>query len=110
MHRFVNVVDTTAPTYTEKESKEFYAGFAYNVSDFIEYSDNYDSKVTVTPDTLSFGDYGQKTVSFELKDSSGNTTTYSKTINVKFDFVKLLEEVYKSYPSKISYNESIDYW
>ena len=109
LNRFISVVDTTAPTYTEKQNIELYAGFNYNAYDFIDYSDNYDSNITISPMNICFNEKGQKQINIELKDSSGNTSSYSKTVEVKFDFVKLLEKTYKDYPSKIYRNEDIQY-
>ena len=48
LHRFVTVVDTTAPTYIATDTKTYYVGFNYTVNDFIsEYSDNYNNQSTI---------------------------------------------------------------
>lgn len=109
VNRFVNVVDTTAPSYTEKEEKEIYIGINYTIQDFIEISDNYDSKPSVSPERICFNEDGLNNLVFEIEDSSGNKTTFSKKIDAKFDFVKLVEEVYKYSPFKISKNDEMKY-
>ena len=40
LSRYVNVVDTVAPTYVENTTTTYYAGFSYSIDDFIN---NYDS-------------------------------------------------------------------
>lgn len=43
LHRFVNVIDTTAPTFEETELSVLNLNTEYKVSDFIKkYEDNYD--------------------------------------------------------------------
>lgn len=107
LHRYVNVVDTTSPVYTKKSPIDLYAGFTYEVSDFVEYSDNSNDIIDVTPSTVTFSRSGYNFVSFTLKDSSGNTTVFSQSVNVKFDLLKIIEEVYKNNPEKITKHESI---
>lgn len=109
VNRFVNVIDTTAPRVIEKREIELYVGINYTAQDFIEYSDNYDSKLSVSPEKICFNEDGINDVCFEIQDSSGNKAVFSKKVDVKFDFVKLVEEVYKYSSSKISKNESMNY-
>ena len=109
VNRFVNVVDTTAPRVIEKGEIELYAGFNYTAKDFIEYSDNYDLIPIVEPTQICFSEEGLNDVIFEIKDSSGNKAVFSKKVDVKFDFVKLVEEVYKYSSYKITKNESMNY-
>ena len=96
MHRFVNVVDTTAPTYIANNNV-IYAGISYDITDFITYQDNYDSvdKITLSRSSVKFNTSGEQLVDFVLTDTSGNKATYSKKVNVQLDIIKLLNEVYK---------------
>ena len=109
VNRFVNVVDTIAPSYVEQEEKEFYIGINYTAKDFIEYTDNYDLAPLVNPEKIIFNEDGPNDVSIEIKDSSGNKTVFKKSLDVKFDFVKLVEEVYKYSSYKILRNEEMKY-
>ena len=110
LHRYINVADLTAPTYTESENvrnKKYYAGVIYRVSDFIlDYSDNYDSKndISCSIEEIVFPDSGEQVVSINFEDKSGNKCTYSRTINVSsdIDFETLIQEAYKDSPYSIS--------
>ena len=48
LSRYVNVVDTTAPTYQENSSITYYAGYTYGIEDFITYTDNYNNKTNMS--------------------------------------------------------------
>ncbi|NLE06579.1 MAG: hypothetical protein GX638_17480 [Crenarchaeota archaeon] len=90
MHRFVEVKDTTSPTYTKLENKEYYAGVTYQIYDLISYSDNYDSSISIqsTKQTFNFTSPGENEVTFDLSDSSGNTTNVKVTI-MHYSILKL---------------------
>ena len=93
MHRFVNVVDTQAPTYTENTSiSDYMAGKEYKLSDFISsYTDNYDSNIAVSKNTFVFYP-GSNTMSVSFTDSSNNTSTYTKNINATIDMWNLIND------------------
>ena len=98
--RFVNVVDTTAPSYTQNTEVTYYMGFTYGLSDFIkDYSDNYTAKasIVVTGDIYKFSKEGQNKVEYSFKDSSDNETIFSKNVNVVFDLDKVVRERIKKY-------------
>lgn len=99
MHRFVTVVDTTAPTYVVISNKTYYVGFNYTVDDFIsEYSDNYNNKstITISNNNFIFTSVGQHSIDITFTDSSNNSTTYTTTISAILDIEKLIYEVYKT--------------
>lgn len=105
MHRFVSVVDTTAPTYIATDSKTYYVGFNYTVNDFIsEYSDNYNNQSTIliSNNNFIFTSAGQHNVSITFTDSSNNSASYTTNINAILDIEKLIYEVYKNQTYKIS--------
>lgn len=105
LHRFVNVVDTTAPTFVEATTNGFYAGITYELSDFVaSYSDNYDANytITVSENTFLYTAPGEYNVSISFTDSSNNVANFNKTITVELDAVKLLEYVYRNQPTKIT--------
>ncbi len=105
MHRFVNVVDTTAPSFTLSNQTEYYAGITYTAKDFLsEYSDNYDNELLIgfSNEKYTFNEPGTHSVKFNIFDSSNNSATIEQTIYVKLDMVKLLEHVYKNTPYVIS--------
>lgn len=105
MHRFVTVVDTTAPTYIATDSKTYYVGFNYTVNDFIsEYSDNYNdqSTILISNNNFIFTSAGQHNVSITFTDSSNNSASYTTNINAILDIEKLIYEVYKNQTYKIS--------
>lgn len=105
LHRFVNVVDTTPPTFTEAQNLDFYAGFTYPATYFVsDYRDNYNDKnsIVLNPTSFTFTSPGSQEVLVSFKDTSGNTSTYSKTIEVQLDMIKLINEVYKNNKSAVS--------
>lgn len=104
MHRFVEVKDTTSPIYTQLDNKEYYAGVTYQLNDLISYSDNFDSSIKIqsTKQTFNFTSPGENEVTFDLSDSSGNTTNVNVSINALFDFETLLNEVYKNTSTTVS--------
>ncbi len=95
LHRFVNVVDTTSPTYKQIKEKTYYVGFEYSISDFVEYSDNYYPSETIKAslDTIYFYREGKKNISFTLTDGSGNKTLVELSIIPVFDFYELARRV-----------------
>lgn len=95
MHRFVNVVDSIPPSYTDKSNNTYYAGFTYTPDDFMTCSDNYDTTLSFEPSTITLTSDGAQNIEIVIKDSSNNSTIFTKTINVTLDVVKLLNEVYK---------------
>ena len=109
LNRFVSVVDTTAPTYSEKEEFEVYAGFKYSANDFINYSDNYDNNILVYPKDIYLREKGENEIKITLEDSSGNKTVYTKKVEVKLDFIKLIKSVYVNDYSGVSINEEVQY-
>ena len=105
MHRFVTVVDTTAPTFVATSNKTYYVGFNYKVSDFVsEYSDNYNnqSAIVISNDNFTFTSAGQHNINITFTDSSNNSTSYIANINAVLDIEKLICEVYKNQTYKIS--------
>ena len=105
MHRFVTVIDTTAPTYIATDTKTYYVGFNYTVNDFIsEYSDNYNNQSTIliSNNNFIFTSAGQHNVSITFTDSSNNSASYITNINAVLDIEKLIYEVYKNQTYKIS--------
>lgn len=90
--RTVTVVDTKAPELTleGKESISVTRGNKYEEPGF-KASDNYDgditAKVTVSGevDTSKTGEY---TLTYEIKDTSGNTVTKTRTVTVKAPVIK----------------------
>ena len=91
LHRYVNVVDSTAPTYLENETADsisFYIGKTYTISDFIvEYEDNYDSKnnISVSCTEFIFDKMGDVQIDIDFTDKAGNTSSFSKVITVVAD-------------------------
>jgi len=109
LYRFVTVVDTTAPTYTPIDTGEYYVGLTYSLLDFIyAYSDNYDSVfgITVSEYNFVFEESGYQNISISFTDSSGNTSTYSRSVYVELDFEKLIYEKYKNQYGKVSSGET----
>lgn len=105
MHRFVTVIDTTAPTYIATDTKTYYVGFNYTINDFIsEYSDNYNNQSTIliSNNNFIFTSEGQHNVSITFTDSSNNSASYITNINAVLDIEKLIYEVYKNQTYKIS--------
>ena len=105
MHRFVTVVDTTAPTYVVADSKTYYVGFNYTINDFIsEYSDNYNdqSTIVISNNNFIFTSAGQHKVSITFTDSSNNSASYTTNINAVLDIEKLIYEVYKNQTYNVS--------
>lgn len=104
LSRYVNVVDTTAPTYEENSSITYYAGYTYGIEDFITYTDNYDNKTNISTDFTQkqFTSPGNYLIKIKLKDSSNNEATFQKNVNVILDLDKLVHDVYQTQPSKIS--------
>ena len=104
LSRYVNVVDTTAPTYVETTDVTYYAGFSYGISDFITYEDNYDDSTVLETDftTKTFTSPGNQRVTIRIKDSSDNETVFTKNINVVFDLDKIVRSVYQNQQSKIT--------
>ena len=109
LHRYVTVVDSTKPSYEVKSNQIFYAGFLYELEDFIsDYSDNYDckEKIEVLNSDYVFNTSGLHDISITFKDSSNNISVYNKKINVVLDVAKLLNEVYKDQPGKVTTTET----
>lgn len=105
MHRFVTVVDTTAPNFVPISNKTYYVGFNYTIEDFIsEYSDNYNNKstISISNNHFLFRKAGHHGVDITFTDSSNNSTTYTTNINAVLDIEKLIYEVYKTQTYKIS--------
>ena len=94
MHRFVDVIDSTAPSYNEQLQGKYYVGVDYTLSDFISsYKDNYDStnSITVTNSSYKFTKEGPVEIEIIFTDSSNNKTTFRKTINPVVDIGVLIE-------------------
>jgi len=110
LFRFVNVIDSQKPIYNEKNQSTFYAGFKYSIDDFLEsYSDNYDAKnsLIIEPsDDFIFNEEGMQEVKIKISDTSGNETTYNKTVNVVLEFERLIDYVYKNQIYKVSKGET----
>ncbi|MBE6656136.1 MAG: hypothetical protein E7609_04630 [Ruminococcaceae bacterium] len=91
LHRFVNVIDSTPPTYIEAahlETAEFYVGQKYVLSNFVsDYEDNYCSKdkITVSRSEFVFDNAGTITIEIIFEDSLGNQSTLTKSIRVVED-------------------------
>lgn len=105
LHRFVNVVDTTAPTFVKAQDTEFYAGITYDLSSFVtEYSDNYYKKddINVSKTSFVFKTPGVHEVEIVFKDKSDNAVTFKKTIEVTLDPIKLIDYIYKNQSSKVT--------
>lgn len=103
LSRYITVVDTIPPNFDEV-IKNYYAGFTYNIDDFITYSDNYNTKEKIETDftTKTFTRPGEHLIKIKLKDSSNNETEFSKYINVNFDIDKIIKNVYKNTSGKIT--------
>ncbi len=110
LYRFVNVVDTQKPVYTEAEPQTFYAGVPYTIYDFLDdYSDNYDKKsnLIVEPsEGFRFNEAGSKEVEITISDTSGNEAVFNKKIDVVLDFEILIDELYKEQTYKVSKGET----
>ena len=98
LHRFVNVVDTTAPTYEPVNGKTYYVGMGYSISDIITFSDNYyqAKDIVSSLDTVYFTREGQKKISFTLTDGSKNKTNVELSLTPSFDFYELARKVASS--------------
>lgn len=106
LHRYVNVVDTTAPVYTvvDDDESNYYVGVEYELSDFIvDYTDNYNDRddIIVSTSNFIFSSQGNHKVEIEFTDKSGNTTVFTREITVTLDIWKLIEETYKDRPNRI---------
>lgn len=102
LKRIINVVDTTAPTIKEANDKTFYLGVGYSINDFLDsYYDNYDKShdLKFSQTEFMFNELGEQDVEITISDSSNNSTTFSKTINVEFNIVKQLQYEYRLKPS-----------
>lgn len=88
LHRFVNVVDTTGPTYIATDIDKLEINHRYTISDFISsYRDNSfrnDSIIVESLSDLFFDKRGTTEVKIKLKDQFGNETIYQKTFEVDF--------------------------
>ena len=104
LSRYVNVVDTTAPTYVINTSATYYAGISYNINDFISYSDNYDSKENIQTGftNKTFTEPGNHLITIKLRDSSNNESTFSGNVNVVLDLDRTVRNVYQNNLSKIT--------
>ena len=87
LHRFVNVVDTKAPTAKEITEKAYFVGIEYQASDFFDYQDNYYAQkdIDVTPKAFVFTREKEQEVSFTIKDKSNNEISVSRSIKPVFD-------------------------
>ncbi|MBO7078610.1 MAG: DUF5011 domain-containing protein [Bacilli bacterium] len=111
LKRTVNVVDTTAPTIIEAKDKTFYLGVGYTINDFIDnYYDNFDNRrnLKISQTEFIFNELGEQDVTITISDSSGNSTKFSKTINVEFNIVKQLQYEYRLKPSVYEIQVSSD--
>ena len=111
LKRTINVVDTTAPTIIEAKDKTFYLGVGYTINDFIDnYYDNYDNRrnLKISQTEFIFNELGEQDVTITISDSSGNSTKFSKTINVEFNIVKQLQYEYRLKPSVYEIQVSSD--
>lgn len=110
LFRFIKVVDTQKPVYTEKNQTTFYVGFKYSINDFLEnYSDNYDSKnslIVTTNSDFIFSEAGKQEIEIKIGDTSGNETIYNNIIDVILDFEKLIDHVYNNQTYKINKDET----
>lgn len=105
LHRYVNVVDNTAPYYEPINNSEYLVGRHYNIDDFIStYGDNFDKKdsISVSPTKFYFAEEKAQVVSIEFKDSSNNSTIFTKTIYPKINIIKAIEEAYCDEQDKYS--------
>ena len=95
LYRFVNVVDTTAPTYNMLTEKDYYVGFTYYASDFFSYNDNYykNDQLIVSPESITFTKEEEKNIEFSIEDGSHNIAIIKFNIKPKFDFYKLANSV-----------------
>ena len=95
LHRFVNVVDTTAPTYELLKEQTYYVGLEYLPSDFFSYSDNYyaEADIDISPGEMYFTRKGKKAVAFTLTDKSNNTPSITIDVEPVFDSYKLARRV-----------------
>ena len=110
LFRFIKVVDTQKPVYTEKNQTTFFVGFKYSINDFLEnYSDNYDSKnslIVTTNSDFIFSEAGKQEIEIKIGDTSGNETIYNNIIDVILDFEKLIDHVYNNQTYKINKGET----
>ena len=104
LHRFVQVVDTSAPTYQLSLADEYYYGGEYVMSDFAIVSDNYNDTKSIisSPEKIVFSSDGNQVVEFEISDSSNNSTKITCNVNVVFDIDGLLHHVYRDKPNSIN--------
>lgn len=93
LSRYINVVDTTAPTYTKVSNAIYYAGITYQATDFITYCDNYSDNrnITLSTSSITFYQDGSQQVEITLTDENKNSITYTDSFNVLFDFEKLVD-------------------
>ncbi len=96
LHRFVNVVDTTAPTAKEITEKTYYVGVEYQASDFFDYHDNYYARkdIDVVPKSFVFAREKEQKVSFTIKDGSNNEISVSRSIMPVFDLREVASYVH----------------
>jgi len=102
LHRFVNVVDTTAPVFTPNNSISEYKVGKYQLTDFISsYSDNYDEVVQVSQETFNLIP-GVNQIAITFTDSSGNSSTFEKSVTASLDMEKVIRDAYESQPYKVT--------
>lgn len=114
LNRFVTVVDTTPPQFTEtvhSGNEKYFVGYKYTLENFIsDYNDNYTSKenIIVTPLEFTFDFEGIQELNITFTDSLGNCNTFTKNISVEnvtldpeIDFEALLYEIYKNQSHKV---------
>ena len=106
LHRFVNVVDTTAPTVEGVDRTIYAVGVEYDIGDFInDYSDNFCDKeaiVVIAKSDLYSDVASSKRISIEFKDTKDNVFVYQKVVQFKYDIDMLI----KKYKEKGAYFES----
>jgi len=95
LHRFVNVVDTTAPSYELVTGKSYYVGMEYVASDFFTCADNYygNSELAISPQKVFFTRNEAKRIAFSITDKSNNGASVNIDVVPTFDFYKLAQSV-----------------
>ena len=102
LHRFVNVVDTTSPVFTPNNSISEYKVGKYQLTDFISsYSDNYDEVVQVSQETFNLIP-GVNQITITFTDSSGNSSTFEKSVTASLDMEKVIRDAYESQPYRVT--------